>query len=156
MNLIIIAALTKNRVIGKDGKIPWHIPEDLKRFKELTSGHTVLMGRKTYESLGRPLPNRRNVVLTSKALTGVETYSTLAQALQALKDEERVFVIGGGRVFAELLESADELRLTIVDRIVEGDTFFPRYENLVERDFRLVMKEEHPGYAFVYYERMKL
>lgn len=156
MNLIIIAALTKNRVIGKDGKIPWHIPEDLKRFKELTSGHTVLMGRRTYESLGRPLPNRRNVVLTSKALTGVETYSTLEQALQALKDEERVFVIGGGRVFAELLESADELHLTIVDRIVEGDTFFPRYENLVERDFKLVKKEEHPGYAFVHYERMKL
>ena len=156
MNLIIIAALTKNRVIGKDGKIPWHIPEDLKRFKELTSGHTVLMGGKTYESLGRPLPNRRNVVLTSKALTGVETYSTLEQALQALKDEERVFVIGGGRVFTELLESADELHLTIVDRIVEGDTFFPRYEHLVERDFSLVMKEERPGYAFVHYERMKL
>lgn len=155
MKLIIIAALTKDRVIGKDGQIPWHIPEDLKRFKELTKGHAVLMGRKTYESLGKPLPHRRNVVLTSGEFRGVETYSSIEQVLQALKDEEKVFVIGGGQVFAQLLELADELHLTIVDQNVEGDSVFPEYGDLVKGSFRLVSSEEHRGYAFVHYERLR-
>ena len=155
MRLIIIAALTKDRVIGKDGKIPWHIAEDLKRFKELTTGHAVLMGRKTYESLGKPLPNRRNVVLTSKELPSVERYSTTERALQALKDEQKVFVIGGGQVFTQLLEFADELHLTIIDQNVEGDTVFPEYVDLMEREFKLMNRDEHEGYAFVHYERLK-
>jgi dihydrofolate reductase len=148
MKLIIIAALSRNRVIGKAGKLPWHISEDLKRFKHLTTGHTVLMGRKTFESLGKPLPNRRNVVLTSRAIPGVETYPTLAQALQALENEEKVFVIGGGEIFAQLIDHADELHLTLIDKEVEGDTFFPPYEHLIDTRYRLISREERDGFRF--------
>ncbi|HXG38244.1 MAG TPA: dihydrofolate reductase [Bacteroidota bacterium] len=154
MKLIIIAALSRNRVIGKDGKLPWHISEDLKRFKHLTTGHTVLMGRKTYESLGKLLPNRRNVVLTSHTIPNVETYPTLAQALQALEKEEKVFVIGGGEIFAQLLDHADELHLTIIDKEVEGDTFFPPYKHLIGTRYRLVSREEHEGFVFEDYVKV--
>jgi dihydrofolate reductase len=154
MKLIIIAALSRNRVIGKDGKLPWHISEDLKRFKRLTTGHTVLMGRKTFESLGKPLPNRRNVVLTSRTLPEVETYPTLADALRALENEEKVFVIGGGEVFAQLIDHADALYLTLVDREVEGDTYFPPYEHLIGSRYRLVAREEHEGFVFEDYVKV--
>ncbi len=154
MKLIIIAALSRNRVIGKGGKLPWHISEDLKRFKRLTTGHTVLMGRKTFESLGKPLPNRRNVVLSSRTLPGIETYPTLADALRALENEEKVFVIGGGEVFAQLIDQADALYLTLVDHEVEGDTFFPPYEHLIGSRYRLVAREEHEGFVFEDYVKM--
>lgn len=154
MKLIIIAALSRNRVIGKDGRLPWHISEDLQRFKRLTTGHTVLMGRKTYESLGKPLPLRRNVVLTSHTIPDVETYPTLAQALQALEKEEKVFVIGGGEIFAQLLDHADELHLTLIDKEVEGDTFFPPYKHLIGTRYRLVSREEHEGFAFEDYVKV--
>ncbi len=153
MKLIIIAAIARNRVIGKDGKVPWDIPEDMERFKQLTIGHTILMGRKSYESLGKPLPDRRNVVLTGRAIPGVETYPTIGGALQALENEEKVFVIGGGEIFAQLLESADELRMTLVDQDVEGDTFFPPYEHLVGTVFRLVNRETHEGFTYADYVR---
>lgn len=154
MKLIIIAAISRNRVIGKDGKLPWHISEDLKRFKQLTTGHTILMGRKTFESLARSLPNRRNVVLSSKEIPGVETYHTLAHALQALENEEKVFVIGGGEVFLQTLEQADVLYLTLVDQEVEGDTFFPPYEHLIGTVYKLTNKEVRDGFTFADYERM--
>ncbi|HWP82989.1 MAG TPA: dihydrofolate reductase [Bacteroidota bacterium] len=154
MKLAIIAAFSKNRVIGKEGRIPWHISEDLKRVKRLTTGHTILMGRKTYESLGKPLPNRRNVVLTSRSIAGVETYTTIPEALEALKDQERVFVFGGGEIFAQLLEKADEWYLTLVDQVVEGDTFFPPYEHLIGSKFLLVRKEAHEGFTFLDYVRV--
>lgn len=148
MKLIIIAALNKKRVIGHNGKLPWHISEDLKRFKRLTVSHTVLMGRKTFESMGKPLPDRRNVVLSSKEIPGVETYSTVAAALGALKDQEKIFVIGGGEIFKQFLDRADELHLTLVDIEVDGDTFFPSYEHLVGTRFMLVNEEKHEGYTF--------
>lgn len=154
MKLIIIAALNRKRVIGKDGNLPWHISEDLKRIKRLTTGHTILMGRRTYESLGKPLPNRRNVVLTSRDLAGVETYKTIPEALEALKNEEKVFVFGGGDVFGQLLDKADEWLLTIVDNDVEGDTFFPPYEHLIGNSFLLVGKEEHDGFQFLDYRKV--
>lgn len=154
MKLAIIAAIAKNRVIGNGGTLPWHISEDLKRFKKLTAGHAVLMGRKTFESLGRQLPNRRNVVLTSQAIAGVETYRSLSQALSALRNEKRVFVIGGGQIYALLLDRADELYLTLVDQEVDGDTFFPPYEDLVRLRFRLVSREDHTGFVFLDYARI--
>jgi dihydrofolate reductase len=154
MKLIIIAALTKNRVIGKDRGVPWDIPEDMKRFKKLTTGRPVLMGRGTYEMLAAPLPNRRNVVLTSHTIVGVESYSTIAEALDAVKNEEEVFVIGGGEIFAQLITSASELRLTIVESKTDGDTFFPPYEHLVGSVFRLVRKEKHKGFSFEDYVRV--
>ena len=155
MNLILIAALTRDRVIGKDRAVPWDIPEDMKRFKSLTTGHPVLMGRGTYETLSRPLTNRRNVVLSSRKIKGVETYPTIAEALNALKDEGDVYVIGGGEVFAQLLTSASELRLTIVEQDMAGDTFFPPYEHLIGKTFRLVSKEQHDGFSFEDFVQIK-
>ena len=154
MKLILIAALTRNRVIGKNGKLPWHIPDDLKRFKRLTTGHTVLMGRKTFESLGNPLPRRRNVVLSSRDLPGVETFSNLPEALKALEGEDVVFVIGGGEVFKQTVAQADAMNLTIVDREVEGDVYFPPYDHLIGSRYKLVAREEHEGFTFEDYEKM--
>jgi dihydrofolate reductase len=155
MNLIIIAALSRNRVIGKDRAVPWDIPEDMQRFKSLTTGHPVLMGRGTYETLSSPLTNRRNVVLSSQPISGVETYPTIAEALDALRDEGDVYLIGGGQIFAQLITSASELRLTIVERRMEGDTFFPPYEHLIGSVFRLVRKEKHEGFSFEDYVRIR-
>ena len=155
MKLIIIAAIAHNRVIGKNGTVPWHILEDLARFKQLTSGHTVIMGRKTYDSLNRPLPNRINIVITSRVINGVKSYPSLEFALEALKNEKEVFVIGGGRVFTDALKFADELRLTMIDREVDGDTFFPPYVDYVQKHFRLAQEENYIGYSFVYYLRKK-
>lgn len=152
--MIIIAALNRQRVIGKEGKLPWHISDDLKRFKRLTTGHTLLMGRKTYESLGKPLSNRRHVVLTSRSLPGTETYPTIGHAFEALQNEDKVFVIGGGEVFAQLLDDVDEMYLTLVDQDVTGDVFFPPYEHLVGTVFELVKEEPHDGFTFLDYKRI--
>jgi len=113
------------------------------------------MGRKTFESLGKPLSNRRNVVITSKPLAGVETYSSLDDALLALADQEKVFVIGGGTVYAQLLGRADELLLTFVDQEIEGETKFPEYERILENEFRETFREEHAGFSFIDYMRIK-
>ncbi len=153
MKLAIIAALDHRRAIGKDGKLPWHIPEDLKRFKRLTTGHAVLMGRRTWESLGRPLPGRRNVVLSSSPVPGIESYASIEESLRALASAERVFVIGGGNVYAQLIDRADELYLTLVDRNVEADAFFPPYEHLLGTVFREAARERHPEFEFVDYVR---
>ena len=154
MKLIFIAALAANRVIGNDGAVPWDLPEDVQRFKRLTTGHALLMGRKTYDALGKPLPDRRNVVLTSQTIPGIETYPTLADALNALENEGDVYVIGGGEIFAQLLDSADELRLTLVEQYLDGDAYFPPYEHLVGSVFKLVSKEQRNGFSFADYVRI--
>jgi len=159
--IIIIAAIAeKNRVIGKDGKLPWHISEDLKRFKRLTTGYPVLMGRKTFESiverLGKPLPERRNIVLTSKSFADypdVETYPAIESALAAISGEQKIFVIGGEGVFKETLEMADALELTIVEGDYEGDAFFPEYEQIIGSRFLLTVKEEKDGFRFETYKK---
>lgn len=155
MKLILIAALTRNRTIGKDRAVPWDIPEDMQRFKKLTTGHVVLMGRGTYETLSSPLTNRRNVVITSRPIDGVETYPTIGKALEVLENEGDVFVIGGGSVFAQLLLSAAELRLTLVEQNVKGDTYFPPYEHLIGSLFRLASEERHDGFSFLDYVRIE-
>ena len=152
--MIIIAALNRKRVIGKDGKVPWHISEDLKRLKKVTIGHTLLMGRRTYESLQTPLPNRRHVVLTSRRIPGVETYAAIPEALEALKDQERVFIFGGGEIFRAMLEQADEWLLTLVKNDEDGDAFFPPYEHLVGKSFREVKREKNEGFEFVDFEKL--
>ena len=157
MRLAIIAAVARNRAIGKGGTLPWHISEDLRRFKRLTMGHAILMGRKTFASIGRPLPGRRNVVLSSHPLLAdVETYPSLDTALSALADQERVFVIGGGQLYAQLLERADEIYLTLVHTDAEADTFFPPYENVLHNQFTLVNRESHDGFTFLDYHRTHL
>jgi dihydrofolate reductase len=154
MKLAIIAAIGRNRVIGKEGKLPWHISEDLKRFKKLTTGHAVLMGRRTFESLGRPLSGRRNVVLSSRPISGTETYTSVPEALKALATDETVYIIGGAQLYAEFLDKADELNLTLVDREVAGDAFFPEYEHLIGTRFRLVRREDHDGFSFIDFIRI--
>ena len=153
MKLAIIAAVAENRAIGKGGALPWHIPEDLRRFKRLTMGHALLMGRKTFDSIGRPLPGRRNVVLSSRPVHGVESYQSVEAALGALADQERVFAIGGGQLYAQLLERADEVYLTIVHTTPEADVFFPPYEELLHDQFALIRREKHDGFTFLDYRR---
>jgi dihydrofolate reductase len=154
MKLAIIAAIGKNRVIGKNGKLPWHISADLKRFKRLTTGHTVLMGRRTFESLGRPLPGRRNVVLSSRPASGAETFTSIPGALEALATEDTVYIIGGAQLYAAFLDRADELNLTLVDREVDGDAYFPEYEHLIGTRFRIVRREDHDGFSFIDFVRI--
>ncbi len=153
MKLAIIAAIARNRAIGKGGQLPWHISEDLQRFKRLTTGHPIVMGRKTFASLGKPLPHRRNVVLSRTPIAGVETFSSVDDALAALAHEDLVFVIGGGEIYAQLLERADLLYLTIVDRDVDADTFFPQFEHLIGTLFVHVQTELREGYRFEEYRR---
>ncbi len=153
MKLILIAALAKHKVIGKGGKISWHIPDDLKRFKALTTGHTVLMGRKTFESLGKPLPDRRNVVLSSKPIPGIESYQSVGEALRALANEEKVFVIGGGEIYRQFLGLVSIMYLTHIDEAYEGDTFFPDYEHMIGKEFSITEKIDCKGFSFVTYAR---
>ena len=148
MNISIIAAVADNGVIGAAGKIPWHVSDDLKRFKRLTLGHPVVMGRKTYDSLGKPLSGRRNLVLTrGPAIPGVECFSDLTGALATCVCET-VFIIGGAEVYRQALPLANTLLLTHVHRQVEGDTKFPEYDS---SRWQEVGREEHTDYAFVEY-----
>lgn len=154
MRIAIIAAIARNRVIGSKGRLPWRIPEDLARFRRLTTGHALLMGRHTHEAIGRALPGRRNVVLSASPIPGVETHSALDRALAALGGEELVFVIGGASLFEALLPSADLLHLTLVDASPEGDVFFPPYEHLLGTAFRRTAVERHEGFRFEDYTRI--
>ena len=161
MTLALVAAIARDRVIGRDGTIPWRIPEDVAHFKELTSGHAVVMGRRTWDSLPdrfRPLPDRRNIVVTRNADwhgAGAERAGSVEEALELLRDVERVFVIGGAEIYAEALPLADELFLTEIDDDVAGDTFFPIWN----RDaFVQASRDEHVSddgvsFAFVTYRR---
>jgi dihydrofolate reductase len=150
----LIAAMDREQVIGKDGELPWHLPNDLKRFKSLTTGHPILMGRKTYESIGRPLPNRRNLVLTRQVdytAPGIEIVHSVEEALEKIQDEPWLFVIGGEEVYRMFIEQADRIHLTEVHtEVIGGDAFFPVL-NLCE--FVEVSRESHTPdeqHAFAY------
>jgi dihydrofolate reductase len=151
----LIAALGNDRVIGMRGKLPWHIPADLQRFKKLTTGHPVVMGRKTFETLGQPLKNRRNVVLTSHSLKGIETFGSITEASAAFGPDELVFVIGGGQVYAQFLNTAGILYLTLIDGPFEGDAWFPPYEHLIGSVFKESFREEHAGFRFIDYTHIE-
>ena len=148
------AAVAANGVIGRDGGLPWHLPEDLARFKRLTLGHVLVMGRRTYESIGRPLPGRTTIVLTRQpqwAAGGVEVAATLDEALdRAASIDDQVFVVGGTEVFAEALPIADRMALTLVHHDADGDTYFPAVD---WAQWREVHREPHDGFTFVDYER---
>ena len=128
----IIVAHAKNRVIGKANKLLWHISDDLKRFKTLTTGHPIIMGRKTYESIGKPLPNRTNIIVSRNIneLSGCFVYPSLESAIEKVGeiDKEEIFIIGGGEIYRQALPLADRLYVTKVDLNIEGDTYFPEYE----------------------------
>ncbi len=155
MKLIIIAALNRKGVIGRRGTIPWHIPEDLLRFKELTTGKTVVMGRKTFESIGKMLPGRRNVVVTSKDITGVEHYDSIERTLDVLRLEDVVWIIGGGEIFRQTMDRVDELFLTLVENDEEGETKFPMTDEYLAARFVLTEEERHNGYTFLHYQKRR-
>jgi dihydrofolate reductase len=124
----LIAAMARNRVIGRGNGLPWHLPADLRRFRDLTLGHTIVMGRKTYESIGAPLPGRRIIVITRQeryAPPGCLVAHSLEEALASADGEDELFICGGGELYAEALPLAERLYLTVVELEVEGDTFFP-------------------------------
>lgn len=131
MTLSIIVAMSENRVIGRAGGLPWHLPADLKRFKQLTTGHAIIMGRKTFESIGKPLPNRRNIVITRQItwrFPGVETAPDLDTAIRLATDDPEVFIIGGAEVFREAESRADRMYITLICANVEGDVLFPEVD----------------------------
>lgn len=146
MTLSLIAAMSENRVIGIQNRLPWNLPEDLKRFKRLTSGHPVIMGRKTFESIGRPLPNRENIVISRQpglAIAGVRSAISLEAAIEMAqerteKSQTEIFVIGGAEIYQLALPLAERLYLTIIQKSFEGDATFPDWEaqgrwNILER-----------------------
>jgi dihydrofolate reductase len=158
--IVVIAALAeRSRVIGRGLELPWHLPADLRRFKALTLGHPVIMGRRTFEALlhqnGRPLPDRENVVLTRHAMRsdhpGVHVYGSLDEALAAFANNEIVFIGGGATIYAQVLGIegapviADRLELTLVDADPSGDVFFPPWEQLVGPVFQRTAMEPHPA-----------
>ena len=157
----IIVAVAQNGVIGDKNSLLWHISEDMRFFKRTTSGHPVIMGRKTYESLGRPLPNRTNVVIsrTLGELEGCTVVRSLEEAIALFPTEEEVFVLGGAQIYALALDVADRFYLTRVGHDYEGDTSFPTWN---ESEWRLISREAyeqgekypHP-FAFEIYERVK-
>ena len=142
---VAIAAMSSNRVIGKDGTLPWRLPEDLKFFRQITTGHPIVMGRKTWDSLGRPLPNRRNIVL-SRGMTAPESVEVVrtVEELDALDLSGDVFVIGGAEIYRLLLPRCAAVYLTHIHAPAEGDAFFPEFES----DFPcLSVVQDQPGVA---------
>jgi dihydrofolate reductase len=154
--VVIIAAVARNQVIGKDNRLIWNIPEDMAHFKALTSGHTVVMGRKTWESLPprfRPLPNRRNIVISRQAdyaAPGAEVADSLENALKLASTAATVFVIGGEQIYAQAMGIADRLEITQVDLEPEGDAWFPE---IAAVGWEKVAKTEGNEFAFVTYRR---
>jgi dihydrofolate reductase len=167
----IIAAIGNNNALGKDNQLLWHLPADMKHFKELTSGHTVIMGRKTFESIGKPLPNRRNIVITRDGAywqPDIEVAHSLEEALKLAlleygkefeenQEEVEVFIIGGGEIYNQAMNKANKLYITQIDNSPDADTFFPKI-NLIE--WKEISREEHGpdeahslSYAFIEYSK---
>jgi dihydrofolate reductase len=152
----LIVAMAKNRVIGKGNEMPWHLPADLGHFKAVTLDKPIIMGRKTYESIGRPLPGRKNIVMSRDkdySLEGCDTVTSLEEALALVSDVEEVMIIGGGYLYSQTISSADRLYLTFIDLDVNGDTLFPEYEHLelteVKREKHLKDEKNPYNYEFV-------
>lgn len=156
----IIVAIAENNVIGKDNTLIWHLPADLKYFKQLTTGNTIIMGRKTYDSIGKPLPNRRNVVITRNKdlkIDGCDLVNSLEEALDLTKGEENVFIIGGAQIYKEALKISDKLYITEVKQQFDGDAFFPEIK---QDEWEEILRDDHKAdeknkidYSFVTYKR---
>lgn len=166
MKLALIAAYAQNRVVGIDNKLPWHLPEDLKYFKRCTSGKAIIMGRKTYESIGRPLPNRTNIVITRnpafkadgvKIVTSLNDAIELAAAVNEVNGVDEIMVIGGAAIYELTLPMADRLYLTHVHAQVEGDAYFPEVDfsnwREVERADYASSETNPYDYSFVVYDK---
>ena len=162
MRVTLIAAVSENGVIGRGNALPWHLPADLQRFKRLTTGHAVVMGRKTWESIRRPLPHRRNIVISSSPgfqPEGATVVPDFPAAIRAARDLTEIFAIGGSRVFEAALPLTDRLELTRVHAQVPGDAFFPKLDL---SEWKLVAEERHPAdeqhafpFSFLSYDRRR-
>lgn len=160
----LIAAASKNRVIGNNGEIPWYLPDDFKHFAKITKGHTVIMGQKTYESiiksLGHPLPDRKNIILSFQAdfiAPGCTVFNSIEKALDEVKEEKEVFIIGGGKIYESFLPYANKIYLTEVNIECVGDTYFPDFKR---DEWKELAKEEHAkderhAYDFTFLEFVK-
>lgn len=143
--ITLIAAVADNRVIGSRGELPWHLPADLRRFKQITLNHPIIMGRDTYESVGRPLPERRNIVLTRNlnyTAEGVELARSIEDALHLVRDEPRIFIVGGAQIYTAFLPLAHALDITHIHASPEGDTFFPEIN---PDDWTVTSETHHPA-----------
>ena len=163
MTISIIVAASENNVIGNKGKLPWRLVADFKRMKELTMGHPLIMGRKTHESIGRALPGRRNIVITSQNVNfhGCEVASSLDEALKAVKDDVsgEAFIFGGGEIYKQAIAKTDRIYLTRVHATVDGDAFFPEID---PQQWKEIAQEDHPAdtenqypYSFITYEKIR-
>lgn len=159
MVISIIAAMGKNRIIGKNNSLPWKLTEDMKRFKELTAGKPVIMGRKTFESIGRHLPNRLNIVVThdrNYKAEGCIVANSAEEALKAAEGNEEIMVIGGAQIYKEFLPIANKMYLTLINENFEGDAYFPDYN---KNEWKEVRREEHKSgkyrYVFVSMQRVR-
>jgi dihydrofolate reductase len=153
----LIAGMARNRVIGAANRLPWHLPEDLKYFKRVTHGHPIVMGRKTYESIGRLLPGRENRIVTRKPDFHVEGARVFGSIEEACRGEGEIFVIGGAEIYSHALPFADRLYVTLIDRDFEGDAFFPEWDSA---RFVESSREDHPataergfGFSFVVFDK---
>jgi len=163
-NISIIVAIARNYAIGRNNELLWHIPADLKRFKKITTGHQVIMGRLTYLSLPlRPLPNRRNIVITNvpgELFEGCETVRSIEEAMALCSETEESFVIGGGSIYNQFLPFCNKLYLTVVDKDFDADTFFPQIDlsqwKLIEKEDQL--SDEFTGfkYSFLIFEKLNI
>ena len=159
--ICLVAAIAKNNVLGKDNKLIWHLPADLKMFKNLTSGNTILMGRKTFDSIGKALPNRENVVISRDVNfkpEGCLVFNSVESALASLKEKELIYVVGGAQIYNECMPLADKLYITHLDLQIDGDVFFPEINSNVWRltqNTEGVLDEKNTiPYRFCVYEKM--
>ncbi len=151
--ITIIAAMAKNRVIGKNNQLPWHLPDDLKNFKNFTAGNTVVMGHKTFLSIGRPLPNRNNVVISSllPPTSGVDICKSFEEGMEKARSYGReIFISGGASVYAQALPVADRMFLSYVKKDYDGDVFFPEFN---QDDWNIEQKTDFPDFELVKYVR---
>lgn len=156
MKIILIAAMAKNRVIGRGNTIPWHVPGEQQRFKGITMGHTLIMGRKTFESIGRPLPGRHTIIITRNPeyrAAGCLAANSLTAAIALCPTEETIFIAGGGEIYREALPLAESIYLTVLDREIDGDILFPEF---TPQQFHKLSEERVEGpepYTFTIFAR---
>ncbi len=159
MTKTIVVAISENNAIGKDNQLLWYLPADLKHFKNITTGHTVIMGRKTFDSVGKPLPNRRNIIITRHVMhiEGCEVVSSIDAALALCADEDEVFIVGGAEIYRQSIHLTDRIYLTIVHQKFEADSFFPEIN---DSEWKETAREDHQPdeknklpYSFITLER---
>jgi len=160
MIISIIVAIAENNAIGKGNQLLWRMPADLKHFKNATTGHTVIMGRKTFDSVGKPLPNRRNIVITRNTdlkIDGVEIVNTLEKAVSLCNNDEEVFIVGGAEIYKMAMDRTDKIYLTVIHGVFDADTFFPEIDLDIWKETEIVdnnADEKNPfDYTFSTYVR---